>query len=130
MNSFGLVNSDQNNTSIEKLEDNKIIKNSRLIFYIDCFTNIQYLCISFDMTAEVITVIYRDKHMSFAKFYKIIARLWYIWGLIKHFCSYIKYCPQCLILQTKKSLFFVAYLLIVGFILYYNVKFYSYFANI
>lgn len=69
-----------------------------------------------------------DKYLSFAKYYKIVARLWYIQGLVKYLCTFIKHCPQCLILQTKKhwlydclqpiySLLVLYYTIILDFIL-------------
>ena len=82
LNFFKSVYFNQNNTNIEKVEDNKATKNSKLIFYMDCFTSIQHFCIPFDIAIEVIAVAYWDEYWSFTKYYKIVARLWYIQRLI------------------------------------------------
>lgn len=65
-----------NNVYIKKIKNNnKIAKNSKLIFYIDCFIGIQHFCILFDIVIEVIAVAYRDEHPDFAKYYKNCSKI-------------------------------------------------------
>lgn len=69
----------ENSLVIKKIEDrNKVAKKSKLIFNIDCFIGIQKLCIPFDVAIKVTAMAHRDNHSGFAKYYEIVARLWYI----------------------------------------------------
>lgn len=66
----------ENSSVVEKIEDkNEVTKNSKLIFYINCFTSVQKLCISFDVVTEIIAMVYKNGHLGFAKCYKILAKL-------------------------------------------------------
>ena len=61
--------------NIEKIENNKAAKKNELIFYVNCFISMQYFCIFLDMISEMIAVEHKDRHLGFAKYYKIIAIL-------------------------------------------------------
>lgn len=87
----------KNDAIIEKIEE-KMAKNGKLIFHIGQFTDMQRLCIPPKVATKVIAIAYGDKHLDFTKCYKIIAKSWYIHGLVKYLHFYIKYYPQCLIL--------------------------------
>ena len=75
LNLFGSAYPDQNSTNIEKVENNKATKNSKLIFCIDYYIGIQRFCISPNVATEVITVAHKNGHTDFAKYYKIVTRL-------------------------------------------------------
>ena len=72
---FGSGYSDQNNVNIEKIEDNEIIKNSKLIFHVNHFTGMQRLCIFFNLVIEIISITHKDKHLDFIKYYETIVKL-------------------------------------------------------
>ena len=74
LNHFGLAHFDQNNTDIEKVQNNKTIKNSKLIFHIDCFIGVLYLCILSNIATEIIVITHKDEHSDFAKYYKIVVK--------------------------------------------------------
>lgn len=64
------------NVHIEKIEnDNKVAKNGKLIFNIDCFTNMQHFCIFSNIIIKVIAIMHKNGYLNFAKYYKILARL-------------------------------------------------------
>lgn len=96
------TNPELETVSESKANEIKIKKNNKLIFHFDCVTSVQQLCISLKAAAEVIAIVHGDGHPGFNKCYKTIIKLWYMRRLVKQLQSYIKHCPQCLVLQTSQ----------------------------
>lgn len=96
------TNAELETASESKANEIKIKKNNKLIFHFDCVTSVQQLCIPPKAAAEVIAIVHGDGHPGFNKCYKTIVKLWYVRRLVKQLQSYIKHCPQCLVLQTSR----------------------------
>lgn len=67
-------------------------------------TGVCRLCVSPVVVLDLLIITHGKGHLGFACCHGIISRLWYIWGLTKILRSFIHYCPQCLVLQTRKYL--------------------------
>lgn len=70
---FYLDSKPENDTIIKEVEE-KIAKNSKLIFYLNQFTGMQRFCILSEIVMKIIATAHRDRHPSFAKCYEIITR--------------------------------------------------------
>ena len=73
-----------------------------LFFHVSKLTGVQRLCIPQSMIKTVLEIAHGDGHLGFERSYERIASAWYIHGLVKHLRQYIRFCPQCLILQTRR----------------------------
>lgn len=59
------------------------------------------MCISLSVALDILPVAHSKGHPRFFCYYKIITHFWFIYGLIKLFCTFIYYCLQYLTLQTR-----------------------------
>ena len=73
-----------------------------LFFHVSKLTGVQRLCIPQSMIKTVLEIAHGDGHLGFERSYERISNAWYIHGLVKHLRQYIRFCPQCLILQTRR----------------------------
>ena len=74
---------------------------SKLLYHINKLTNVHHLCISPSVALDIRIVAHGEGYLRFSCCYKIIIDLWCISGLIKLLCAFIRYCCQCLALQTR-----------------------------
>lgn len=75
---------------------------SRLIFHLDRLTGVRRLCIPSSVAPELLAIAYGEGHPGFSRCHEIISRSWFIRGLTKVLRSFIRHCPQCLALQTRR----------------------------
>ena len=75
---------------------------SKLLYHINRVTNVHRLCIPPSVAPDILSVAHGEGHPGFSRCYEIITRSWYIRGLTKLFRAFIRHCPQCLALQTRR----------------------------
>ena len=75
---------------------------NKLIFHLDCSTGVRCLCISLSVAPELLAITHGEGHLGFSHCHEIISRSWFIRGLTKLLRSFIRHCPQCLSLQTRR----------------------------
>ena len=73
-----------------------------LIFHKNKFTGIERLCIPRPVIKQVLEIAHGDGHPGFERCFQTVAKSWYIHGLSKHLRDYIRHCPDCLLLQTRR----------------------------
>ena len=71
---------------------------SKLFYHINRLTNVHRLCILPSVALDILAIAHGERHPGFSHCYKIITRSWFIRGLTKLFCTFIRHCPQCLAL--------------------------------
>ena len=74
----------------------------KFIYHVNHVSGVHRLCISTSIALEIITIAHDKGHPSFARYYEIVSRFWYIRGLTKLLRAFIRHCPQCLQLQIRK----------------------------
>lgn len=60
------------------------------------------LCIPLAVASDILQIVYGKGNPAFFCCYKIVTRFWYIRGLNKLLREFIRYCFQCLQLQTRR----------------------------
>lgn len=75
-----------------------------LIFHVNRFTGVQRLCVPEGMVKTILEIAHGDAHLGFERAYEKIASSWYIHGLSRHLRQFIRFCPECLLLQTRRHL--------------------------
>lgn len=75
---------------------------SELIFHRNKFSGVERLCIPQPLIKEVLAIAHGNGHPGFERCYDTVAKSWYIHGLTKHLRKYIRHCPDCLVLQTRR----------------------------
>ena len=73
-----------------------------LIFHRDKYTGLERLCIPKSLIKEILEMAHGDGHPGFDRTFDTVSKSWYIRKLSKHLHSYIKHCPDCLALQTRR----------------------------
>ena len=73
-----------------------------LIFHRDRFTGLERLCIPRSLIKEILEIAHGNGHQGFERTFDTVAKSWYIRNLSKHLHEYIKHCPDCLALQTRR----------------------------
>lgn len=73
-----------------------------LIFHKNKFTGVERLCIPQSMIKEVLAIAHGDGHPGFERCFDTVSKSWYIHGLTKQLRDYIRHCPDCLLLQTRR----------------------------
>ena len=73
-----------------------------LLFHVDKFTGHQRLCIPQSLVKEVLTIAHGSGHPGFSRCHQIVSSSWYIHGLNKQLREFIRHCPECLVLQTRR----------------------------
>lgn len=73
-----------------------------LLFFINRTTGVQRIAIPPTVVKDIMAIAHGKGHPGFARCYKIIFCLWYIRGLTKLLHTFIRHCPQCLALQTRR----------------------------
>ena len=73
-----------------------------LLFHVDRLTGVQRLCIPTTLVKEILSLAHGNGHPGFQRCYEIVTSSWYIHGLVKHLRDFIRHCPECLILQTRR----------------------------
>ena len=73
-----------------------------LIYHVDKLTGLQRLCIPRSLIKDILALAHGDGHLGFQRCYKIVAKSWYVHGLTTALREYIRHCPKCLILQTRR----------------------------
>ena len=77
-------------------------ENGDLIYHIDRVTRHQRLCIPAGLVKEILQLAHGNGHPGFQRCYEIIAGSWYIRGLTNQLREYIRHCPDCQVLQTRR----------------------------
>lgn len=75
---------------------------SRLIFHLDRLTGVRCLCIPSFVIPVLLAIAHGEGHPGFSRCHEIISRSGFIRGLTKVLRSFIRHCPQCLALQTRR----------------------------
>lgn len=75
---------------------------SKLLYHVNKLTGVYRLCVSPSVAPDIPAIAYGEDHPGFACCYKIISRSWFVRGLTKLLRSFIRHCPQCLALQTRR----------------------------
>lgn len=73
-----------------------------LLYHVDRITGVCRLCIPPLVAKNVITIAHGEGHPGFARCHEIVSRSWFIKGLTRILRAYIRYCPECLALQTRR----------------------------
>ena len=74
----------------------------KFLYHINRLINVHRLYILSSVAPDILSVAHGEGHPGFSHCYEIITRSWYIRGLTKLFCTFIRHCPQCLALQTRR----------------------------
>lgn len=76
---------------------------SDLIFHVDKISGCQRLCIPSNLVKEILTAAHdSNDHPGFQRCYELVASSWYIHGLTRQLRDFIRHCPKCQILQTRR----------------------------
>ena len=75
---------------------------AQLIYHLNRVTGVRRLCIPPAVAPDLLAIAHGEGHPGFARCHKIISRSWYIRGLTKLLRAFIRHCPQCLALQTRR----------------------------
>lgn len=75
---------------------------TKLLYYVNKTTANIWLCILPTVAFDILQTVYRENHPSFSRCYKIVIYSWYIQGLTRLVKEFIRYCFQCLQLQTRR----------------------------
>ena len=75
---------------------------SKRLYHVNKITNVHRLCISPSVAPDILAVAHGKGHPGFSSCYEIISRSWYVRGLTKLLQAFIRHCPQCLALQTRR----------------------------
>ena len=75
---------------------------TKLLYHVNRLTNVHRLCIPPSMAPDILAIAHGESHPGFSRCCEIITRSWFICGLTKLLRSFIRYCPQCLALQTRR----------------------------
>lgn len=75
---------------------------TKLLYHINRTISIQYLYIPPSVAPEILAITHGEGHPGFSRCYKIITRSWFIRGLTKLLRAFIRHCPECLALQTRR----------------------------
>ena len=78
------------------------ITDPSLIFYRNKFTGLERLCISKLLIKNVLEIAHDNGHPGFDRSFEIVFKSWYIRNLSRHLYDYMKHCPKCLALQTRR----------------------------
>ena len=78
------------------------VRKEGLIFHVDKFSGLERLCIPQPLIKQIFDIAHGEGHPGFERCYEIVTRSWYIHGLTKQLRTYIRHCPQCLVLQTRR----------------------------
>ena len=76
--------------------------NADLIFHRNKDTGLERLCIPQGSVKQVLEIAHGNGHPGFERTVDTVAKSWYIRHLSKHIHDYIKHCPECLVLQTRR----------------------------
>ena len=66
---------------------------SNLLYYINRLINVHRLCIPPSVALDILAIAYGEGHLVFSCCYKIITHSWYIRGLAKLLCIFIRHYP-------------------------------------
>ena len=75
---------------------------SQLLFHVNRLSNVHRLCIPPSVAPDILAIAHGKGHPGFSRCYEIITRSWFIRGLTKLLRDFIRYCPECLALQTRR----------------------------
>ena len=75
---------------------------AKLFYHVNRLTNVHCLCIPPSVASDILGIAYGEGHSGFSRCFEIVFRSWFIRGLTKLLCSFIRHCPQCLALQTRR----------------------------
>lgn len=75
---------------------------TKLLYQINRTTGNLHLCIPPTVAPDILQIVHGEGHPGFSRCYKIITRSWYIQGLTRLLKEFIRHCPQCLQLQTRR----------------------------
>ena len=75
---------------------------AQLIYHLDRVTGVRQLYIPPAVAPNLLAITHGESHPGFARCHEIISRSWYIRELTKILRAFIRHCPQCLALQTRR----------------------------
>lgn len=73
-----------------------------LMYHIDRVTGHQRLCIPPALVKEILHLAHGNGHPGFQRCYEIVSTSWYIRGLSNQLREFIRHCPECQVLQTRR----------------------------
>lgn len=65
---------------------------TKLLYYVNKLIGVQRFCIPPSVVPNILAIAYEKDHPSFAQYYKIISCFWFMQGLTKLFCLFIRHC--------------------------------------
>ena len=74
----------------------------KLLYHVNLLTGVHRLCIPPSVAPDIFAIAHGEGHPGFSRCYEIITCSWFIWGLTKLLRTFIRHCPQCLPLQTRR----------------------------
>ena len=75
---------------------------TKLFYYVNKLTSVDCFCILPSVALDLLGIAHGEGHLSFAQYYKRISCSWFVQRLTKLLRSFIRHCPQCLALQTRR----------------------------
>lgn len=75
---------------------------TKLLYHVNRLTGVHRLYIPPSVAPDILAIAHEEGHPGFSRCYQIIVRSWFIRGLTKLLRSFIRHCPQCLALQTRR----------------------------
>ena len=75
---------------------------SKLLYQVNRTTGNLRLCIPPTVAPDILQIAHGEGHPGFSRCYEIVTRSWYIRGLTRLLREFIRHCPQCLQLQTRR----------------------------
>ncbi len=75
---------------------------AKLLYHVNRLTNVHRLCIPPSVATDILGIAHGEGHPGFSRCFEIISRSWFIRGLTKLLRSFIRHCPECLALQTRR----------------------------
>ena len=90
--------------STVRIEDSTLpsLNKTKLLYQVNTITGNFGLCIPPAVAPDILQIANREGHPGFFRCYNILTRSWYIRDLTKLLREFIRHCPQCLQLQTRR----------------------------
>ena len=82
--------------------EDESIADRDLLYHVDWVTGQRRLCIPSTVTKEIFELAHGSGHPGYQRTHEIISASWYVRGLAKQLREYVRHCPDCLVLQTRR----------------------------
>ena len=73
-----------------------------LLLRVDRTSGLERVCVPDAVTKQIFEVAHSEQHQGFTATFEKVAASWYIHRLNKKLNDFLKHCPECLIMQTKR----------------------------